>query len=177
MLLLIKKLRRAILTGSCLGYIIMMWYPQPLIAQEQAEAPFCQGNPPTGRVKCNYPNGDNYTGDFVNGRPQGSGVYVYANRDRYEGQFRNGLPNGQGTFIFSNDARVKGVFQNGQIRSGTITFENGDRFVGDFKLVENLSSSVISSQPTGQGEFIYANGDRYKGEFFAGSPFGPGVFT
>ncbi|MDE5112660.1 MAG: MORN motif-containing protein, partial [Trichodesmium sp. St7_bin2_1] len=109
-----------------------MWYPQPLIAQERAEAPFCQGNPPTGRVKCNYPNGDNYTGDFVNGRPQGSGVYVYANRDRYEGQFRNGLPNGQGTFIFSNDARVKGVFQNGQIRSGTITFENGDRFVGDF---------------------------------------------
>merc|ERR1712117_938575 len=135
MLLSIKELRKIILTGSCLGYIIIMWDPQPLMGQEQRETPICTGNPPTGKVKCNYPGGDNYDGDFVNGRPEGRGIYVYANRDRYEGQFRDGRPNGQGTFIFSNDARVTGVFQNGQIRSGTIIFENGDRFVGEFNLV------------------------------------------
>ncbi|NES68934.1 MAG: MORN motif-containing protein, partial [Okeania sp. SIO2D1] len=60
MMLSIKQLKIAIFTASCLGYTILMWHPQSLMAQEQTEAPFCEGNPPTGRVKCNYPNGDNF---------------------------------------------------------------------------------------------------------------------
>ncbi|NJK38686.1 MAG: MORN motif-containing protein [Oscillatoriales cyanobacterium SM2_3_0] len=141
--------------------------------------PICRGSLPTGQVKCNYQGsraGANYIGSFVNGRPEGKGVYVYGNGDRYEGQFRNGLPNGQGVFIFKNDARVVGVFKDGNISQGTVIFPDGNRYVGQFEIVE-LGSGSRSSQPSGDGEFIYTNGDRFKGSFFAGGPLGSGVFT
>lgn len=146
-------------------------------AQEAGRPPICTGNPPTGQVKCNYEGGDNYVGSFVNGFPEGNGIYVYANRDRYEGQFRKGLPNGQGTFIKSDDTRYVGTFKDGQITSGTIIFPNGDRFVGQFDLVRNVANDEISAQPTGKGQFTFANGSRFEGTYFAGTPFGPGVFV
>lgn len=181
----IQKLGMAILVASCIGGAANLFNPQPSIAQPKDEAkkeegkrpPVCQGNPPTGRVKCNYEGADNYEGDFVNGLPDGRGLYVYANGDRYEGQFRNGVPNGRGTFIFKDDARYTGVFQDGTMRTGTVVFANGERYVGEFGVVINVTTKVISSQPAGRGQFFYSNGDRYEGLFFAGSPFGPGVLV
>ena len=174
-----QKLGRAILVAAAIGGAANLLGPQPSMAQEKGEGkrpPFCQGNPPTGRVKCNYEGGDNYEGNFVNGLPDGSGVYVYANGDRYEGQFRKGVPNGRGTFIFKDDARYTGVFQDGSMRSGTVVFPNGERYVGDFAVVRNIQTDVISSQPSGRGQFFYSNGDRYEGQFFAGSPFRRGYW-
>lgn len=52
------------------------------------------GNFFIGKVKCNYFGGDNYDGDFVNGRLEGRGIYVYVNCDCYEGQFCDGCFNG-----------------------------------------------------------------------------------
>lgn len=122
----IQKLGMVILVASCIGSATNLLNPQPSMAQPKPEegkrSPFCQGNPPTGRVKCNYEGGDNYEGNFVNGLPDGTGVYVYANGDRYEGNFRKGVPNGRGTFIFKDDARYTGVFQDGTMRSGGRSF-------------------------------------------------------
>ncbi|MEG4329353.1 MORN motif-containing protein, partial [Microcoleus sp. herbarium5] len=161
MLSSIQKLGMVILVASCIGSATNLLNPQPSMAQPTPEptpeakpeegkrSPFCQGNPPTGRVKCNYEGGDNYEGNFVNGLPDGSGVYVYANGDRYEGQFRKGVPDGRGTFIFKDDARYTGVFQDGTMRSGTVVFPNGERYVGDFAVVRNVQTDAISSQPSG----------------------------
>lgn len=145
--------------------------------EEGKKSPVCDGNPPTGKVKCNYEGGDNYEGSFVNGKPEGQGIYVYANGDRYEGEFRNGLPHGKGMFLFKDDARYIGQFQEGSMKYGTVIFVNGDRYIGNFEIVRNVQTNVVSSQPNGQGEFIYASGDYYKGEFFAGVPFGRGILT
>ena len=149
----IQKLGMVILVASCIGSATNLLNPQPSMAQPKPEegkrSPFCQGSPPTGRVKRNYEGGDNYEGNFVNGLPDGSGVYVYGNGDRYEGNFRNGVPNGRGTFIFKDDARYTGVFQDGTMRSGTVVFPNGERYVGNFAVVRNVQTDAISSQPSG----------------------------
>jgi hypothetical protein len=159
---------------------------QPVRAQEEPAGtevvpPYCEGGLPDGFVKCVYNDGerqaDRYEGQFVDGRPEGQGIYTYKNRDRYEGEFSNGLPNGQGTFIFADDGRVEGVFKDGNITSGQVIFTNGDRYVGEFRLVTIIDTGVTSSQPHGQGEFIYADGDRYSGTFFIGAPLGNGVLT
>jgi hypothetical protein len=177
--------KSALLTATGALTLAFLVNLQPIRAQEgegtPAIPPYCEGSLPDGFVKCVYNDGerqaDRYEGEFVNGRPEGRGIYTYANRDRYEGEFRNGLPNGQGTFIFSDDARVQGTFEDGNITSGTVTFTNGDRYVGEFRLVTNIDSGVTSSQPHGPGEFIYANGDRFSTTFFAGGPLGQGVLT
>lgn len=178
----IQNLGRSIIfVVACIGWIGNPIDSLSSLAQEPKgegkRPPYCEGSPPTGKVKCNYEGGDNYEGDFVNGQPQGRGIYVYANGDRYDGMFRNGVPHGRGLFIFKDDARYDGVFQNGTMKQGTVIFPNGDRYIGNFQVVRNVETNVISSQPGGQGEFIYANGDRYVGQFFAGSPFGRGVLT
>ena len=88
MLCSMPKLSFLTLILSSLAVVIGINHPLPAVAQ-QAEGkrpPVCEGQLPTGSVKCNYEGGDNYKGDFVNGKPEGQGIYVYANRDRYEGQ-------------------------------------------------------------------------------------------
>src|SRR4028119_760964 len=112
-----QKLGILMLVSSGVGYLSLLANSQPSLAQTpdsaQTRPPVCEGSPPNGRVRCNYENGDNYEGNFVNGRPQGQGIYVYAKGDRYEGQFRNGVPNGQGVFLFAHADRMAGEFGTG----------------------------------------------------------------
>lgn len=154
--------------------------PQTAIAQqgnqEGKRPPICQPAVLSGFTRCNYEGGDNYVGYILNGLPNGRGTFVYTGGNRYEGEFRNGLPNGRGRFIFQDDARYEGNFVNGVFRSGRAIYANGDVYQGTFSVVQNVSSGEISSQPGGRGTFRFANGSRYTGEFFAGQPFGKGVF-
>ncbi|MEE0997137.1 MAG: hypothetical protein U0L74_07190, partial [Paludibacteraceae bacterium] len=59
--------------------------------------------------------GDIYTGDFVNGVPEGKGVYTFATGDRYEGEFKNGKRNGQGVYIFASGTRQTGIFEDSEL--------------------------------------------------------------
>jgi len=172
-----KKLGSTILLALVWEAIAYGINPVPSGSQEQYRPPSCEPRITTGRAKCNYESGDNYEGNLVNGVPDGQGIYVYANGDRYEGRFRNGRPNGQGTFIFANDARYEGTFQDGVIVNGRVIYETGEIYEGQFGIVQEVQSGNISSQPDGRGRFTYPNGDYYEGEFFAGSPFGQGVFV
>lgn len=151
----------------------------PTWGQSETErlTPTCQPNIPTGLVKCNYPNGDNFEGNLVNGIIEGRGVYVYANGNRYEGEFLNGKPHGSGLFIGADDARFEGIFENGTLKNGTVVFPDGNRYEGEFDLVFEIGTDIISSQPDGQGRFIFTDGSVYEGEFFAGQIFGRGVLT
>ncbi len=50
-----------------------------------------------------YTNGDKYTGDWVDGKANGHGVYTFGPNgkfagDRYEGQFKDGKYHGKGTY-------------------------------------------------------------------------------
>ncbi len=172
-----RKLELAILLA--LSWEIASYFTNgmPVWGQAGTEelTPTCQPNILTGRVKCNYPIGDNFEGDLVNGIIEGRGVYVYANGNRYEGEFRNGKLHGRGLFISADDARFEGLFENGTIKNGTVVFPNGNRYEGEF--VQEVGTDIIMSQPSGKRRFIFNDGSRYEGELFAGQIFGMGVLT
>lgn len=187
MLRSIQKLGTAILIGCCIGYASSIINALNVKAQdtEPPRIPLCEGGLPTGQVKCTFedPKGskpsDYYEGGFVNGKPEGRGVYVYtAEGNRYEGEFRNGLPNGQGRYLFQDDSRWEGQFRDGFIVFGAAVKPNGDLYLGGFVVVFNLKTKKSTSQPKDKdGQLIFVNGDRFRGEFFSGKPFGQGVFT
>lgn len=59
---------------------------------------------------------DSYTGRFVNGLPDGQGIYTYKNGDIYEGAFKNGYMEGKGqmtTKAQSSDSVITGYWEAG----------------------------------------------------------------
>lgn len=46
-----------------------------------------------------WPDGKSYSGDYVDGKKQGFGVYKYADGKVYEGQWVNGKQSGEGRII------------------------------------------------------------------------------
>ena len=55
-----------------------------------------------------------YTGGYVEGNREGYGVFVWADGSRYEGGFKNNLQEGKGTLVDKSGKTIKGVFEKGQ---------------------------------------------------------------
>ena len=51
-------------------------------------------------------NGEKYTGEYVQGKKQGQGVYEWSNGTRYEGGWLNNKQHGEGKLIYK-DGEVK----------------------------------------------------------------------
>ena len=104
----------------------------------------------------NYSNGDQYAGQFVNGKYNGEGVYTWTNGDRYEGEFMDGQIDGAGRLTFGGTGQYwEGLFIFGQISSGSGVFywgENGDKFDGQW----------INGMPESTGILLHANGTSNK---------------
>ncbi len=141
-----------------------------------------------------YPNGDKYTGQLVNGSPEGRGrLYNPSGKLLFEGTMTNGLPgdgriksyheNGQLEFdgILKNGVRsgsgkqysstgalvFDGTFSVGEREKGTLHYDNGDKYTGPFD----------NDKPSGAGKLMYKNGDVYEGDFFDGRREGKGTYT
>ncbi|NEP47287.1 MAG: MORN motif-containing protein, partial [Okeania sp. SIO2H7] len=74
----IKKLGITLLVGSCFGTAVTTVRPLKARAQAGANSGLCVPAIATGRVRCDYDNGDRYVGNFVNGLPNGDGTYIYS---------------------------------------------------------------------------------------------------
>lgn len=61
-----------------------------------------------------------YSGNYVDGKPDGYGKANYPNSEFYEGQYKNGRYHGKGTYRQANGVRVTGNFVNGS-REGSFT--------------------------------------------------------
>jgi hypothetical protein len=59
---------------------------------------------------------DTYTGHFVQGKPDGTGVYQWENGARLEGSFKGGKAHGIGLFVSASGARYHGPFVAGLLR-------------------------------------------------------------
>ncbi|GLI06317.1 hypothetical protein YDYSG_23470 [Paenibacillus tyrfis] len=141
-----------------------------------------------------YPNGDRYTGQMVNGYPEGRGkLYNLGGKLLFEGTMSNGLPgdghlksyheNGQLEFDgnLRNGVRTgsgkqysstgsllfDGTFSVGEREKGTLYYDNGDKYTGPFD----------NDKPSGAGKLVYKNGDVYEGDFFDGRREGKGTYT
>lgn len=76
--------------------------------------------------------------------------------------------NGKGTYTFENGNKYEGDFVDGKYNgSGVFTFSSGDKYVGEFK----------NNKREGHGVFTYANGNVYDGQNAADKFHGNGVFT
>lgn len=79
---------------------------------------------PGGRVS-NYKFAKGlYTGEVVNGEPEGEGILVMNNGDRYEGMFSKGNFNGEGSYYWANGENYTGEFKNGNFEEPSLDAEN-----------------------------------------------------
>jgi hypothetical protein len=71
-----------------------------------------------------------YTGQFLNGRPSGSGKLSFLGGDEYEGDFWNGQLHGRGIYRFKNEPgrRYVGEWKNNRL-NGVVTAYLGEKIV------------------------------------------------
>ena len=73
---------------------------------------------------------------------------------------------GKGVFNYSTGTFI-GDWKDGERVNGTYKWQNGDKYVGDYK----------DSQKHGKGSFTWENGDRYDGEWDFDKNHGSGMYT
>jgi len=120
-----------------------------------------------------YANGDEFVGEFKDGKRHGQGTYTFGPDsewagDKYEGEWKDGKRNGQGTYISADGREYVGEFKDNK-RNGmfTVTYASGSKFVGEYK----------DGKRNGQGTFTWADGDKFVGEFKDGKKNGQGTYN
>ncbi|XP_060177561.1 phosphatidylinositol 4-phosphate 5-kinase 6-like [Lycium barbarum] len=114
------------------------------------------------------PNGDYYSGYWLDNFPHGQGKYWWTDGCMYVGDWFRGKTMGKGTFSWPSGAMYEGNFKSGFMDGdGTYTGPNGDTYRGCW--VMNLKH--------GHGVKEYANGDCYDGEWCRGLQEGHGRYT
>ena len=112
-------------------------------------------------------NGDRYSGEWIENSFDGYGVYHYAAANAiYSGEWEKGLQNGDGIYEcpdFSYDGQWEKGWMDGE---GVLLFKNKDRYEGTIH--ENIIDGI--------GCYTFADGNRYEGEFVNGTICGLGVF-
>ncbi|MGB2912530.1 MAG: hypothetical protein WBB81_03135 [Pyrinomonadaceae bacterium] len=117
------------------------------------------GNCVNGKGKKAYSNGDNYEGDFVNGKHHGQGTYRTKEGQVYVGQFAKGAYNGRGKMNFPNGETYDGDWLNNErTGDGRATYKDGSNYEGDW----------LANKWHGLGRCAYANGDIYYGNWVNG---------
>lgn len=81
------------------------------ITERNLYAQCISGNCRTGTGTYKFTNGDQYEGQWTNGKPHGSGSYTFISKERYQGQFQNGKFEGQGTMFYPNGGYYSGGWQ------------------------------------------------------------------
>ena len=101
-----------------------------LAQKTSSNLPACQGANTSAWSQCfgtkNYPNGDRYAGEWLNGKANGQGTYMSkASRATYVGQFAADTFSGAGTMTWPWGQTFVGQWRNDSGVSGTATFSNG----------------------------------------------------
>ena len=108
-------------------------------------------------------NGDYYTGDWRDDKPNGRGRAVYNDRSIYEGIFKDGKPHGFGTMIVPNrrpnsqiEHKYQGNWSYGLLNDhGTEINDYGDRYDGSWK----------NGVKHGDGTLTFTTGDMFTGSW------------
>lgn len=117
-----------------------------------------------------YPGGTLYSGDVVDGKPEGRGKAVMQNGSYYQGSFVQGLPHGKGKLASDSGLSYEGEFERGFARGqGEVRYPAGNETI-------SYKGQVDYMMPSGQGELVTRSG-RYTGGFQDAAKHGAGEFT
>ena len=103
-----------------------------------------------------------YTGDLVNGLPEGTGTLQTTNIESgnwiYIGEWKNGFPNGQGKKIFEDGYSYEGEFVNDQI-FGEVNCYNAEELIYIGEIVDGELQSLIREmvEPSEDEAIQYVN--------------------
>ena len=117
-----------------------------------------------GQGKMTWTNGDVYEGEWKDDEEHGKGKYTWTSGKVYEGEWKDGEEDGQGKMIYANGVKVEGNWENGKligertyifkygfqckiecdfdssgIKFGSITYPNGDKYVGQWKNTNTIT--------------------------------------
>lgn len=106
-------------------------------------------------------DGQKYVGEFKNNSYNGQGTLIAPGFGEYTGQFKDDLPNGKVVITIIEDdsyGDLSGSIYEGKVKNaiptyGTLTYKNGDKYIGNFK----------DGQLNGKGTLTYADGKIEKG--------------
>lgn len=115
-------------------------------------------------------NGDNYKGDWKNGKKHGQGTYIWADGRKYTGAWENDYRNGQGHWIYPEKGHeYKGEWKNGFFHGHGVfiitTAEGQEIYDGEYK----------RSKKHGYGTWTFPDGSIYEGELQDGKKHGMGL--
>ncbi|NWS03469.1 RSPH1 protein, partial [Motacilla alba] len=103
-----------------------------------------------------YPDGSKYAGDWVHDQRQGFGEYLYANGDTYTGEWANNKRHGQGTYVYKDTgSKYVGYWVDGIQNGPAELIHLNHRFKGRF----------LNGKPSGRGKFIFDIGCEQHGEY------------
>ena|GEM_PF-699349 len=120
-------MRKAVLFTGCVVVAVLTTFAGVSRVQAGCE----QGDCANGPGRYSWPDGSNYTGDFVNGKFHGQGTYTWGDGKQYVGEFRNDKRSGRGTFTWPNGASYRGEWENGKkVGYGIYTFPDGRKNIG-----------------------------------------------
>jgi hypothetical protein len=119
-----------------------------------------------GEIKLS--NGDQYSGEFKDGLPNGKGAYFYLDGRRYVGYFKNGKKNGRGMQSSNNGDLYDGNFSNDLMHGqGLYMHRNGDYYSGEQR----------NNNKNGIGSYVWVDGSKYFGEWKDNKFNGKGIYT
>jgi hypothetical protein len=124
---------------------------------------------PSNKGSLIYENLTFYSGDYSAGKRHGDGIYfAYKTDSKFmitEGKFLNDqLTEGRiyNQYLNFKDKVKKeklyfydGTFEENKFKYGTMIYENGDKYVGDF----------LNNKRNGEGSYYYLNGSYFKGNW------------
>ena len=119
-----------------------------------------------------FPDGSEYTGEFVNGQFSGYGTFRWSDGTIYEGHWQNNKISGEGTRTLQDGTTITGFFIGKKALSGkgvkTWT-KGGKRYI--------YKGDIADCAIADRGEFIFPDGRAYTGECADGAMHGNGKYV
>jgi len=136
-------------------------------------SPITPPGPEDGAISKKYPDGTKFTGEMVNGRREGHGVWVSPD-GLYEGQWRNGWQDGQGRQQWTDGRTYEGQYRDGLFHGGgKMVWPSDAQGAGS----QTYDGNYVNNLKHGEGTFTWPDGRMYRGNWLKGQPSGEGTFT
>ena len=161
--------------GRKKGIILLILLVSCFFSQAQECA---SGNCYDGFGKIIYDNGQEYVGEFKNGKEHGYGQTMFSRYAIYIGEYNNGQRHGFGVYGWGNGNRYIGEFKNGLYHGYALKFEqsggvvtgksrilaskwkDGELEIGSVEEVGNKTGCIRGKCDKGSEEGIYVGQDR-----------------